>query len=283
MDHPKGLSRTAAFRQLDVYSVSEAHEPRDVRGNDARLVEDDRQGRTLEHLSEPLAIGRGQRLLDEFDAVVRQEREPSQRLFGAPGRVRVHPQGRLWRFATHDLEGLLVSVRAHLDLQDRVLACASDLLGHDLGLIDPDRERAERSFRGLEAPEHPERTPEDLPLEIVKGGGDRGPRGAVAAQSSFQCAFQPLDRLGADRLIHTLDHGPVGLEGVDDGLRALPVEGRRVGLPPALQAFGLDTDPDDRLALPGRSADREGILQLQPQLLPAESQGPLRILTGRRA
>ena len=80
LEHRPGRADAAALGELDVDPGHDPDEAVEVLGQDAALVGDDRQGRSLLELPEQVEAARRERLLDQLDA------EPLEVGAGSPGR-----------------------------------------------------------------------------------------------------------------------------------------------------------------------------------------------------
>ena len=86
------FAKPAALRQLDVDSVNDANETRDVGRHDARLVGDHRKRRAFANEAQAVEIVRGKRLLDVFNATLDEHVDHDECVLGRPRRVRVDAQ-----------------------------------------------------------------------------------------------------------------------------------------------------------------------------------------------
>ena len=165
-----------------------------VARDDARLVGDDRQRRALAHEAQPLEIVRRQRLLDELDAVLREQLDHVERVLRRPCGVRVDAKHLVRRRLANDADDLLVAVVPSLILS---IGYSRRLLHlrAQLGLRrHADREARERRRGRIEPPQPVDRNAESLADEIVERGADGALRRAVAAPHAVHLELDRVER-----------------------------------------------------------------------------------------
>jgi len=144
---------------------------------------------------QPLAVARGDGLLDERDIEVRQPVALPDGLGGRPGPVRVHAEARLGRALPDRRDQRAVAVRAELQLQvlEPGLGGRGRALAHRLGRGQPDAVAGARRPVGVVAQQRVER-PVDLPgVEVVAGHVDGGPCGGVPAHDIVERGVMALE------------------------------------------------------------------------------------------
>ncbi len=158
-DHAQRFPQRAALGELDVDPVHTAREPRDVGGDEAAFIHDDGQmllRRGAAHVAQAVQVVRGKRLLEEFDAVLLQDRDHLLCPRHGPARVGVHAEG-LPRRVAHGAENLFVAVGAELYFQNGIVLGFAHFDPHLVRGIESDREGGERRALGIEPPETPQR------------------------------------------------------------------------------------------------------------------------------
>src|SRR5439155_18408463 len=111
------------------------------------------------------------------------------------------------------------------------------------------RERREGGFARVESPQPPQRLAEAFADEIVQRGGQRGPGGGILGQQLDKALLRDLQ---VERVVRQV-RGEA-LQRRQDRVERLAVEGRRVRLPPAFHAVGVDRPHPGGLIPVGRAA-----------------------------
>lgn len=221
-----------AFRELEVHTVDDARELRDVGRDEARLIRDDRQRRAVAHELQSLEVLRRQRLFHELDAEFREQWNHLERALRRPPRVRVDAQDLVRRRFAHDANDFLVAIGAELDLENRILLRFRDARAEFVVARDADRVARARGARRREAPQFPHRHAEPLAGEVVQRRADGAPRRRILVQRFQERGFDVLDRERVD----SSEDGRERVQRRDDRLRGLAVVRARRGFTPALDA-----------------------------------------------
>ena len=253
------IAETAAFHELDVDAVEDAHGAADIVDALDGLVAEEGQGAALlePHLVLDAADGHG--LFDHDDAVVAEPVDHVEGLVAVgPALVRVDGEGEVGDGAD-GLDHLLVRVQPHLDFQDIELAGALEgLLAHDLGRVDADGEGRGRGLRGVVAPDAVPGGAEHSADEVMQGDVHGGLRRGVARGEAFQVFFNVVqaERIGKLVEVHLLQ---IGGHGID----ALAQVGRHGGLAVAGEALIVDFYLHAGRGGAAIGGDGESVLELQ--------------------
>ena len=116
MNHPQRLAETAAFGQLDVDPIDCPCQLRNIAGDEARFVSENRQLGPIADEPQPFDVVGRHWLLQHLDLIVSEEVAHANGLFGRPRRVGVDAQALLWRCVPNDADNLCVAIGAKLDL-----------------------------------------------------------------------------------------------------------------------------------------------------------------------
>src|SRR5438874_2552330 len=126
--------------------------------------------------------------------------EMGRQIVRAPGRVRIYTDGPREAFA-YRAEDRDVVTSSQLDLQDREAhhGGVRRPTRHELGLVDPDRERRRRRLRRREAEKVAQRHPRGERRAVVRQDVDRAARRTAMGETLVEARSERSDVLGVFR------------------------------------------------------------------------------------
>ena len=218
----------------------------------AALVDDERDAAPERaQLAEGVVIAGRERLLDQLDAELDEQRQEPARLLEVPALVRIDAQRQVADRADR-VQALEIAVGTELDLEaaEAGLGGAARAIRRAVDRVDPDRVgRLGRA--AVQTEQLPGRPADELADEIVQ----RAFHGAAADDGAAPCAQTRLDGLERERVVaqrgaRAVDEGPGRLDRL-----AVAIVGR--ALAAADVAAVADLRPDDALGVGRPARDRE--------------------------
>ena len=183
--HAHRLADPARFRELDVDPVRALGARGHVGEGVAVLVDVDRDRRAPLQLRPARVAGR-QRLLAVLDPELGERRKSLERLVEGPGLVHVDLERQLAGDAAHRADALDVEPVPAAELELEAAEATERLLRaprHVVGIAEPDRP-ARRRPGAPQAEQPPHRLAEQLALQVVQRGVERGSRGELAGAAA---------------------------------------------------------------------------------------------------
>src|SRR5579872_2076250 len=137
MDHLEGVTDAATFHQLDIDTVYNIYQARDIIYRDATFIGDNRYRHIVANQLETGPIMGEDRLLDEFDIVRGQGIDIFNRFFRRPTRIGIDANRRRGDIAD-GLYIIEVMFGADFHFENRIVTSNQSLLRHIERRVDAD-------------------------------------------------------------------------------------------------------------------------------------------------
>src|SRR5579875_3798054 len=215
VDQLKGPVDAATFHQFNVDAIDAADKAWNVFQRDTAFIDNDWDGDLLAQEAQALQVAGGDGLLDKLDTVLSQGVDGADGFLDGPAGIGVNAQSGL-RDSADGPHVLNVVPGAYFDLEDRIVAGASCLLGHALRSIEADGEGSEGAALRIEAEQTIERQVEPLTNEVVEGHVNSGFGGRTAPDGLIETRQNVLDeeRVISKLFSKALQAGACGGQGV---------------------------------------------------------------------
>ena len=116
MNHPQRFAQTATLRELDVDAIYGPGQLRNISGNQARFVSENRQPGAIAHETQTFDVVGRNGLLEHLHSIVVQKVAHAHRVLGSPGSVGIDSQPLLRRCVADDAHDFHIAISAELDL-----------------------------------------------------------------------------------------------------------------------------------------------------------------------